>query len=69
MGCLTMLLSRVVDNGASGTAMSRLIKDNSGVTAIEYSLIAAMIIVVAIAIIGSVGTNLSNTFSTVAANL
>ena len=69
MGCITMLLSRVVDNGARGTAMSWLIKDNSGVTAIEYSLIAAMIIVVAIAIIGSVGTNLSNTFSTVAANL
>jgi pilus assembly protein Flp/PilA len=69
MGCLTMLLSRVVDNGARGAAMSRLIKDNSGVTAIEYSLIAALIVVVAIAIIGSVGTNLSNTFSTVAANL
>jgi len=69
MGCLTMLLSRVVDNGARGTAMSLLIKDNSGVTAIEYSLIAALIVVVAIAIIGSVGTNLSNTFSTVAANL
>jgi pilus assembly protein Flp/PilA len=69
MGCLTMLLSKVVDNGARGAAMSRLIKDESGVTAIEYSLIAAMIVVVAIAIIGSVGTNLSNTFSTVAANL
>jgi len=69
MGCLTMLLSRVVDNGARRAAIYRLIKDNSGVTAIEYSLIAALIVVVAIAIIGSVGTNLSNTFSTVAANL
>ena len=50
-------------------AISRLIEDSRGVTAIEYALIAAMIIVVAIAIIGSVGTNLSTTFSTVAAAL
>ena len=50
-------------------AVSRLIEDSRGVTAIEYALIAAMIIVVAIAIIGSVGTNLSTTFSTVAAAL
>jgi pilus assembly protein Flp/PilA len=50
-------------------AVSRLIEDSRGVTAIEYALIAAMIVVVAIAIIGSVGTNLSTTFSTVAAAL
>jgi 2-keto-4-pentenoate hydratase/2-oxohepta-3-ene-1,7-dioic acid hydratase in catechol pathway len=48
---------------------TRLIEDSQGVTAIEYALIAAMIIVVAIAILGSVGTNLSTTFSTVAAAL
>jgi pilus assembly protein Flp/PilA len=48
---------------------TNLIKDESGVTAIEYALIAAMIVVVAIAIIGSVGTNLSTTFSKVAAAL
>ena len=50
-------------------AVSRLIEDSRGVTAIEYALIAAMIVVVAIAIIGSVGTNLSTTFSQVAAAL
>ena len=50
-------------------AVSRLIEDSRGVTAIEYALIAAMIVVVAIAIIGSVGTNLSTTFSEVAAAL
>jgi pilus assembly protein Flp/PilA len=50
-------------------AVSRLIEDSRGVTAIEYALIAAMIVVVAIAMIGSVGTNLSTTFSTVAAAL
>jgi pilus assembly protein Flp/PilA len=49
--------------------LTRLIKDESGVTAIEYALIAAMIVVVSIAIIGSVGTNLSTTFSKVAAAL
>jgi pilus assembly protein Flp/PilA len=43
-----------------------LIRDECGVTAIEYALIAALIAVVAITIIGSVGTNLSNTFSAVA---
>jgi pilus assembly protein Flp/PilA len=69
MGRLAILWNRVMDDGAGGGAISRLIKDESGVTAIEYSLIAAMIVVVAIAIIGSVGTNLSNTFSTVADNL
>jgi pilus assembly protein Flp/PilA len=51
------------------TLFTNLIKDESGVTAIEYALIAAMIVVVAIAIIGSVGTNLSTTFSKVAAAL
>jgi pilus assembly protein Flp/PilA len=43
-----------------------VLKDESGVTAIEYALIAAMIVVVAITIIGSVGTNLSTTFSKIA---
>ena len=50
-------------------SMKTFVADESGVTAIEYALIAAMIVVVAIAIIGSVGTNLSTTFSKVAAAL
>jgi pilus assembly protein Flp/PilA len=49
--------------------MSRLIKDESGVTAIEYGLLAALIAVAAISVIGTVGTNLTSTFSTVASNL
>ena len=48
---------------------TKLIKDESGVTAIEYGLIAALIAVAAIAMITSVGTNLTSTFSTVAKNL
>ena len=50
-------------------AISRLIEDRRGVTAIEYALIAALIVVVAIAVITQVGTALSSTFSTIAAAL
>jgi pilus assembly protein Flp/PilA len=46
-----------------------LAKDESGVTAIEYALIAALIAVAAIAAFTLVGTNLSTTFSTIAAKL
>ena len=46
-----------------------LVKDESGVTAIEYALIAALIAVAAIAAFTLVGTNLSTTFSTIAAKL
>ena len=41
----------------------KLINDKSGVTAIEYGLIAALIAVAAISIMGMLGTNLSGTFS------
>jgi pilus assembly protein Flp/PilA len=51
------------------TVLSNLIRDESGVTAIEYALIAALIAVAAIAAFTLVGTNLSNTFSAVAAKL
>jgi pilus assembly protein Flp/PilA len=51
------------------TVLSNLIRDESGVTAIEYALIAALIAVAAIAAFSLVGTNLSNTFSKVAAQL
>jgi pilus assembly protein Flp/PilA len=47
--------------------LRHLIENDRGVTAIEYGLIAALIAVAAIAMITSVGTNLTNTFSTVAA--
>jgi pilus assembly protein Flp/PilA len=46
-----------------------LLKDESGVTAIEYSLIAALIAVAAIGSFSLIGTSLSTTFSTVASNL
>ena len=48
---------------------SRFIADESGVTAIEYGLIAALIAVVIIGAVATVGTSLSGTFSTVASSL
>jgi pilus assembly protein Flp/PilA len=49
--------------------LRNLVKDESGVTAIEYALIAALIAVAAIAAFTLVGTNLSTTFSTIAAKV
>ena len=51
------------------TFFANLINDQSGVTAIEYALIAALIAVAAIAAFSLVGTNLSTTFSTIAGQL
>jgi len=47
----------------------RLLRDEDGVTAIEYALIASLIAVAAVTVMGTVGTNLSGTFSNVAASL
>ena len=47
----------------------KLIKDNSGATAIEYGLIAALISVAAIGALSAIGSNLSGTFNDVADNL
>ena len=46
-----------------------LFKNQSGVTAIEYSLIAALIAVAAIASMTTIGTTISTTFSMVAGKL
>ena len=51
------------------TLLGRLIKDEGGVTAIEYGLIAALIAVAAVTVMSTVGTNLSTTFNTVANSL
>ena len=45
--------------------LANLLKNESGVTAIEYALIAALIAVVAIAAFTAVGTSLSTTFMTI----
>jgi pilus assembly protein Flp/PilA len=49
--------------------IAKLLKDEAGATAIEYGLIAALIAVAAVTVMGTVGTNLSSTFSTIATKL
>ena len=49
--------------------LARFVRDESGATAIEYGLIAALIAVVIIGAITAVGTSLSSTFSTVAGKI
>jgi pilus assembly protein Flp/PilA len=46
-----------------------LFKSETGVTAIEYALIAALIAVVAIAAFSAVGTSLRDTFNMIASCL
>jgi len=50
-------------------SINAFIADESGVTAIEYGLIAALIAVVIIAAVTLVGKDLSNIFNTVATSL
>jgi pilus assembly protein Flp/PilA len=45
--------------------ITRFVKDESGATAIEYGLIVALIAVVIVTIVGSIGTNLNTKFTTV----
>ena len=49
--------------------ISRFVRDESGATAIEYGLIAALIAVVIITGVTSVGTNLAATFTTLSTKL
>lgn len=46
--------------------INRFAKDESGATAIEYGLIAALMAVIIIAGIGLIGTNLGNRFQFIA---
>jgi pilus assembly protein Flp/PilA len=49
--------------------VNRFAKDESGATAIEYGLIAALISVVIIGVLSTIGTNLSNKFNDIADQL
>ena len=49
--------------------VSRFVKDESGATAIEYGLIAALISVVIIGVLGTVGSNLKAKFSYIGTQL
>lgn len=50
-------------------ALYRLRKDARGVTAIEYTLIAALIAVAAVALIAEIGGEVAAPFNTIAGNL
>jgi pilus assembly protein Flp/PilA len=47
----------------------KFVQDDSGATAIEYGLIAALVSVAIIVALGTLGNNLNATFSTVANEL
>ncbi len=47
----------------------KLLKDDSGATAIEYGLIAALISVAAIAAFSAVGSGIINTLNTIKNNM
>jgi pilus assembly protein Flp/PilA len=49
--------------------ISRFVRDESGATAIEYGLIAALIAVVIITALTSIGTNLNTKFNSIASTL
>ena len=51
------------------TKLRSLLQDESGATAIEYGLIAALVAVAIIAALSLLGGQLSNTFNKVAGNL
>ena len=49
--------------------VTRFLKDESGATAIEYGLIAALVAVVLVTALSALGNKLSATFATVTADL
>ena len=49
--------------------IARFVKDESGATAIEYGLIAALISVCIITVLTTIGTNLMTKFTTIATAL
>ena len=49
--------------------VSRFLKDESGATAIEYGLIVALIAVVIITAVTTLGTKLNTAFTTINGNL
>ena len=51
------------------SVFTRFLQDQSGATAIEYGLLAALISVVIIGAVKAVGGNLSTKFNAIASNL
>jgi len=51
------------------STIKRFMTDESGATAVEYGLLVALIAVVIITAVTTLGTNLSSKFNTVAADI
>ncbi|MEI2385387.1 Flp family type IVb pilin [Breoghania sp. JC706] len=51
------------------TLFARFVKDESGATAIEYGLIAALISVAIITVLGTIGTSLNTNFESISEKL
>jgi pilus assembly protein Flp/PilA len=49
--------------------LANLVRDDAGVTAIEYALIAALVAVVIVVAVTAVGTHLKTTYNSVATDL
>ncbi len=49
--------------------LMRMMKDETGATAIEYGLIASLIAVAIVGVLSTLGTNLSAVFTTVSGSL
>jgi len=45
--------------------IARFVTDESGANAVEYSLLCMLIAVAIVTVVGSVGTNVTNTYTTV----
>ena len=45
--------------------VSKFVRDESGVTAMEYGMIAALIAVIILGVLGELGKNLNTTFGTI----
>jgi pilus assembly protein Flp/PilA len=65
----TVVVDRTRRLNPMSKLLARFLKNEEAVTAIEYGLIAALIAVVIIVAITSVGTNLSGVFNAVANSL
>ena len=61
--------SALLEDPGMFATLTKLLQNDDGATAIEYGLIAALIAVAAVTVLGTVGTNVSATFNTVAGKL
>ena len=66
---LTVLPGRKMFKSIWREAVRRVIEDERGVTAIEYTLIAALIAVAAVIVIAEIGADVRAPFNTIAGNL